>query len=461
MKKNNIGKIAFSAFVFIWLAQLKAWSAQDPVIKHVFLVSIDGLKPESYTQADHYGLKIPNLRQMMKDGAFSPGARSVMPANTYPSHTSIITGVNPARHGIVTNVSFDPPRLNGGGWRWYSGDIHVPTIWGLAYQQGLKTGMIDWPVTVGAKADFVLPEFWRSCGEENFTADDLKLLSALSTPGLWDEVSGEFPNFRQKYSGDFTDRDEAATEAAVHLIAKYQPSLILLHLAQVDHLEHLFGPFSPEAKQATENADALLGQIEEAAKKTGIWKESVLFVVSDHGFMPTRSEVDPGILLFQNGLIALSHHKILDWQASILSNGGSAYIYLENPKDKSLQKKVRNIFIAAIKKPASGIRRVISESEIRRLGGDPKAFLALEAKDGIIFGSHYSGDYTRASWLLGNHGYFPDNLKMRASLLVYGPAIKKSQIKSARLIDVAPTIASWLKLPLKNTDGKNLPVRLK
>ena len=216
-----------------------------------------------------------------------------------------------------------------------------------------------------------------------------------------------------------------------------------------------------EAKSGTENADALLGWIVSAAKKAGIWNQSVLFVVSDHGFEATKAEVDPGILLFQNGLIMMNRHKVADWRASILSSGGSAYVYLKNPNDKGIQKKVREIFLDGEKAPASGIRRVIFQPEIRRLGGDPKAFLALEAKNGVVFGAHYTGDYTRASRLLGNHGYFPDNPQMRASLLVYGPAIEKSRIKNARLIDVAPTIASWLNLPLKNADGRALPLRVK
>ena len=107
MKNKNTRKILFSLGVFIGAAQFPLWPASSMAIQHVILVSIDGLKPESYTQADHYGLKIPNLREIMKNGAFSIGARSVMPANTYPSHTSIVTGqIKRSAKPLTSEISF-------------------------------------------------------------------------------------------------------------------------------------------------------------------------------------------------------------------------------------------------------------------------------------------------------------------------------------------------------------------
>ena len=95
------------------------------------MISIDGLRPDYVTAADAHALKIPNLRRFLKDGAFADGVTGVIPTVTYPSHTTLITGVWPARHGVLGNTTFDPLGKNQGGWYWYAEDIKVPTLWFL------------------------------------------------------------------------------------------------------------------------------------------------------------------------------------------------------------------------------------------------------------------------------------------------------------------------------------------
>ena len=99
------------------IASLAQSSAARP-IQHVFIVSIDGMKPESYTEPDAHGLKVPTLREMVRNGMSSDGVRPVMPSVTYPSHTAMVTGVNPGAHGIFTNPAWDPFNQNYGGYRW-------------------------------------------------------------------------------------------------------------------------------------------------------------------------------------------------------------------------------------------------------------------------------------------------------------------------------------------------------
>jgi hypothetical protein len=45
---------------------------------------------------------------------------------------------------------------------------------------------------------------------------------------------------------------------------------------------------------------------------------------------------------------------------------------------------------------------------------------------------------------------------MLASLLLLGPGIGQGPIANARLVDIAPTIASWLGLAMPNVDGRVL-----
>ena len=66
----------------------------------VLMISIDGLKPEYMTQADAHGMKIPYLRTLLANGTYAEGVVGIWPTITYPSHTTLITGVWPAEHGI-------------------------------------------------------------------------------------------------------------------------------------------------------------------------------------------------------------------------------------------------------------------------------------------------------------------------------------------------------------------------
>jgi predicted AlkP superfamily pyrophosphatase or phosphodiesterase len=153
-------------------------------IRHVILVTVDGLLPDAYLHPDAHGLRVPALRYLMANGAFSRGARSVFPSVTYPSHTSMATGVQPGRHGVVTNVAFDPLETNQGGWRWYAEDLKSAPIWDVARRAGYTTALVSWPATVGASATWLFPEYWRARSD-----DDLKLVRALSTPRLLDDVA--------------------------------------------------------------------------------------------------------------------------------------------------------------------------------------------------------------------------------------------------------------------------------
>src|SRR5687768_6858800 len=88
--------------------------AQEP--RHVVMVSVDGLMADYYVQADALGLKVPTLRRLMQEGAWARGVTGVLPTVTYPSHTTLITGVPPRVHGIFFNTIFDPEERSSGAW---------------------------------------------------------------------------------------------------------------------------------------------------------------------------------------------------------------------------------------------------------------------------------------------------------------------------------------------------------
>ncbi len=143
--------------------------------RHVVLISIDGMRPASYTSPGP--AKIPTLRALAARGAYARGVIGVLPTVTYPSHTTMITGVPPAVHGILNNTWLDPEGRAAGAWYWYARDIKVPTLPGLIRASGMTAAAVSWPVTVGMDLDYNVPEHFRSRHPEA-----LSLVRALSTP---------------------------------------------------------------------------------------------------------------------------------------------------------------------------------------------------------------------------------------------------------------------------------------
>jgi len=82
--------------VVLWLLGLTSSDATS-----VLMVSVDGMRPDYVLEADAHGLRIPFLRKLAAEGAYARGVEGVWPTNTYPSHTTLLTGVLPAEHGIT------------------------------------------------------------------------------------------------------------------------------------------------------------------------------------------------------------------------------------------------------------------------------------------------------------------------------------------------------------------------
>jgi predicted AlkP superfamily pyrophosphatase or phosphodiesterase len=413
-------------------------------IERVVLITVDGLRPVD-------ALRFPTLQKLAREGAFAPppgGALTVTPSVTYPSHTSIVTGSYPARHGITTNHAPDPTPdgQNLGGWRWYAEDIRVPTLWGQAFDAGLRTALVTWPVTVNARATARMPEYWRAGLPE-----DIKLLRALATPGLFELVEREHPGFAADYTPPKV-KDSATIDAALTVLTHVAPALMLMHIWQTDDAQHKYGPDSPEANAALANADTQIARLLAALRKEPEWPRTVLAVLSDHGFAPLHTRVLLNVHLATAGLAE---------RVWFSANGGLAYLYLRALDDREAADKLRVLFQGLARDPAQGIAQVLEPGDIAAAHGDPQAVLALEAIPGFAFARRNEPNALSPTDDRGTHGQLPERPEMRATLILYGPRIPAMSLVHARLIDVAPTLAGWLGLSLPDSDGHALPNALK
>ena len=414
------------------------------------MISVDGLRPDYVTQAAH-GAKIPNLRKFLSQGAYADGVQGVIPTVTYPSHTTLVTGVWPAKHGIYANTTFDPLQKNFQGWYWYFEDIRVPTLWDAAAKAGRTTASIQWPVTVGAHINWLIPEFWRAN-----TPDDAKLLRAVSTPGLIAEATADIG----PYSGGIdtsVEADKNRGKYAEWILEKKHPALLTLHLIALDHIEHETGPFSSEAVTVLEGIDAAIGGVWDAAERVASGHAFVA-VVSDHGFARTDAQLN----LFSAFREAEFFHidgkgKITDWRAMPWVTGGSAAIMLRDPEDGALRSQVKDLLTKIASDPANGVDRVLDAEELRARGGYPTASFFVGLKPGWRTGSDVETPLLTKTKAGGTHGELPDLPDLRASFFLVGPGVPAA--KDLGVIDmrnIAPTLAHEVGLQLPSADGETM-----
>ena len=417
----------------------------------VVMVSVDGLRPDYITAADARGAKVPNMRRFLREGSFAEGVEGVIPTVTYPSHTTLVTGVSPAKHGIFANLTFDPLRGNQSGWYWYAEDIRVPTLWDAAARAGWTTGSVQWPATVGARITWNIPEFWRAG-----TPDDAKLLRASSTPGLLAELEAELGPYPRGFG---IEADELRGRFAERLLEKKRPGLLLLHVIELDHIQHETGPFTPAALGVLERLDTVIGSLRAAAERLAPGRAYVA-IVSDHGFARTDMQLNLFAAFRAAGLFTVGDRgRITDWTAMPWTSGGAAAIVLKQPTDAAAQSEVRLLLEKLAADPASGIDRVLDAGGLQRRGGFPPASFLVGLKPGWEMASSLTGPVLskRAAGVGGTHGHLPDLPDLRAAFFLVGPGVPAG--RSLGLIDmrdVAPTLAGRAGLALPGAEGKAL-----
>ena len=430
---------------------LASAAAQEKIPPILLLISVDGMRPDYVAFADAHGAKLPNLRRFLKEGAYAEGVTGVVPTVTYPSHTTLVTGVWPAQHGIFANGTFDPLQKNFQGWYWYAEDIRVPTLWDAATAAGRTTASVHWPVTVGAHITWNIPEFWRAN-----TPDDAKLLRAVSTPGLLEEPRAALGNYPVGTDSS-ADVDELRARYGQWILEHKHPSLLTLHLAALDHVEHETGPFSPESIAMLERLDAIIGSLRAVAERLAPGRAFVA-VVSDHGFVQTSAQLNLFPAFRDAKLFTLDEKgKVAEWKAMPWVTGGSAAIVLKDPNDAATLSQVRELLETLAADPANGIDRILEADELHKRGGFPTASFFVSLKPGWRTGSTLDGPVLSKTKIGGAHGELPDLPDLRAAFFLIGPGIPAGH--SLGLIDmrdIAPTLAHAVGLSLPSATGKNL-----
>jgi predicted AlkP superfamily pyrophosphatase or phosphodiesterase len=375
----------------------------------LLVLSVDGLDWRYLRDRDAMGLSIPNIRHLLAHGEVADGVVGVWPTITWPSHTSIITGVRPDQHGILSNAR---GAIDSSLSYWSATKLKVPTLWQCAGAHGLSTAAVTWPVTMDAAITYNLPEVFA---RRNGGSMDLDAIAAHATPGLVDAIRKDYPSFAQQWVDDRT-----RTLATLYLLKHKKPDLMLVHLVDLDSESHDQGPFGENANAILERTDELIGDMLKALPK-----DYDFVLTSDHGFE------------------RIDHIANLKVEATAAGIAGDleAFGGIATTTDPHVADWLR----AEAQKPGSDVGREIPHDELVRYApGLANVVAAFEPADHVMFGREDTGPAHTPPQEKGNHGFWPLRHDYRSTFLLYGAGVAKQSLPTLEMISLEARLAAVL-----------------
>ena len=441
-----------AAIVLIVIALLLASASQaqrggPAVANHVVIISLDGFTAAA--MADE-SIPVPTLRRLAARGATARGMRPVNPTVTWPNHTSMVTGVHPAKHGVLFNglLVRKPgvaPRIE--PWRDKADMVRVPTLYDVAHARGLTTAQVDWVAIQNPGT--ITWEFAERPDPKGVIPRELVAAGVVSN----DDV--------QKFAGrNIVYRDHVWTQAAAHIIRKHRPNLMLFHLLNLDSTHHRYGPGTHAATSVMALLDTHVAEILRAVDDAGLTPRTTVFVVSDHGFKAVKRQIRPNAQFARAGLLTVQDGKVTKADVYSVPEAGTALVYVTGPDERGeLVARAREAL-----EGMEGIDRTIEPKDYAALGlpqpadSEQVGALFLTAKDGYAFTADANEPaVVDAPPGSGSHGYVASDPDLRALFIASGRGIREGVTLDAMdTVDIAPTAATLLNLELKAVDGRVL-----
>tara|TARA_B100000809_G_scaffold251997_1_gene286159 strand:+ start:894 stop:2195 length:1302 start_codon:yes stop_codon:yes gene_type:complete len=403
----------------------------------VILISIDGFRGD-ILRDKFFADDLPNLARLSEMGESCSNVQTVFPSLTYPAHTSMITGVLPQKHGILNNRPFIPEK-NFIDWFWYADSIKVPTLITKSHDKGLVTLGVSWPVTVGAKIDWMLPEM-KSVHDSISTIDLVRKHDHPKTFLESAKVRGVVP---EDGNPSGYNRDLLLHEVFMDAFARKAPHLSLYHMIETDLIQHEFGKKSNKTKDAFMFMDSLVGNIMSFLDKNELWESTTLIIIGDHGFRDYKKQVNVNRLFEKKNWLSLNKDGIEKWSVVCLGSGGSAFVRLKDPTDRVFKKEVRLLL------SNQDAFEVLEQRHMNAvLWAPPETDFLLLAKKGYGFIRSLEKPYVHDQ-VGGSHGGDPRHSYLKAGFIAAGRGINNRKLKSMHITDVAHQISELLGLGLE------------
>jgi len=354
-----------------WVLLGAAYQGQPRPI--LVLISFDGFRWDYMDRAD-----VPNLKALAKRGIRSQGLVPSFPSKTFPNHYTLVTGLYPDHHGIISNTirdsiigeRFTMSSDTAKDSRWWGGE----PLWVTAIRQGRRASSMFWPgseVQIGG----VRPTDWKPF-DDNFPNKDrvAQVLKWLSLP-----------------------------EAE-------RPSFITLYFSDVDTAGHTYGPDAWETIAAAEGLDEQLGGLVAGIERLGLTGRTTVIATADHGM----SQQALNRKIFIDDYVDQATVDVIDWSP----------VLQIAPKTGSVDDLYRALYG---KHPALSVYRKGELPAALHYGTHPRiAPIVALADDGWSITTHArfeprKGERSQSG---GEHGYDPRNRSMHAVFVAAGPGLR-------------------------------------
>ena len=295
----------------------------------VLLIALDGATLDLLQPWMDDG-ELPLLAKLYREGAGGT-LLSTVPWATPTAFASLATGTNPGKHGV-----YDFGKLIGDDYTAFvptnGSHVNGRSLWQMVSDAGLSTAVINMPMTYPAEPvnGWMISGIPYPGGSPHLCHPP-ELLDTLHQHG-WDlsrnasdDLSGNYADY---YEG-LIDLIRTRAEATAWLMKEHQPDLTAVHFLETDQAQHRFWQFmdgEPKHDPNGPHTDAILRLyhvIEEALVQiiAAADEETVLCVMSDHGFGPTRHQVWLNNWLRQHDFLTLKPSLAVQFKQTIYKLG--------------------------------------------------------------------------------------------------------------------------------------------
>jgi predicted AlkP superfamily pyrophosphatase or phosphodiesterase len=345
----------------------------------VILISLDGWR---WDYLERYAP--PTLSGLAVRGVRADGLVPVFPSKTFPNHYTIVTGLYPDQHGIVSNNMIDPALP--GRFTLSNREVQMDTRW--------WGGEPIW-VTVERQGQIAATMFW---------------------PGSDVEIAGDRPTYYRPYEHelpsddrvdqvlDWLDRPEPA-----------RPTFLTLYFSVTDSAGHADGPESEATRDAAREVDSAIARLMAGVDRLGLTGRTNVIVVSDHGMAAVSRERT----IVLDDYIDVSTVDLID----------SSPILGLNP----LNGPVEPLYAALKDKhPALQVYTRDNLPDRYRLRGHPRepALIGI-ADDGWHIATKAMLDRRQGQVSGGEHGYDPRHRSMHGLFIASGPRFRSGTVVPA------------------------------
>lgn len=337
-------------------------AAADHDHRKVYVFSIDGLDPDAITSSLSPTLHSLVIGELGARTTFFENSRSVMFSETNPNHTAMITGAYGNRSGVNSNeyalyeeIPDEDSCAEPGAPRTAEPNVtagesaaclEVRTIMDTL-QRRKKPHHITTALVMGKPklaglfatktfngTDYDPDHIWTPCGgNENDYCDD----SVPTQPITNYSAADNYPMDEVLRTVREGVPDEGRNR---------RPDYTFVNFPQVDSAGHVFGRNSNEYTTAIALIDIEIRRFIDQQKQLGLWNDTIMLIVSDHGMadtpFPTKVRIED---IFGSAGVPDDAYKVVG------NAGSQAHVYLTNrfdPGRHETLKTMREALVAAV-----------------------------------------------------------------------------------------------------------------